>query len=325
MLQNRIEYAREALGEFGQVVVFFPSNIEQVAAFEPSNVTVVCRVKPMFDLLTAAGYRCVVAVEGVFDTAFVCATRSKELNRNAVASAAAVVKSGHIILDGQKTDGIESLIKDVKKLGQTVDVYSKAHGKLAIMSASEQLTEFATPALRDIGDGFVTTAGVFSADGIDIASAMLAPHIQNLSGTVVDLGAGWGYLSRAVLQSTYVTTVHLVEADHAAVECARINVDDPRAVFEWADATTWRGISNADYVVMNPPFHTSRAADPGLGQAFIETASRILHPKGSLILVANRQLPYEDTLARHFSRVEQVELDKGFKILVARSIKKRAI
>ncbi len=97
----------------------------------------------------------------------------------------------------------------------------------------------------------------------------------------------------------------LVEADHDALDCARRNLDDPRARFHWADATTWTPETRPDAVVTNPPFHVGRAADPSLGRAFIAAAARILAPSGSLWLVANRHLPYEATLTDHFARIER--------------------
>ena len=58
-----------------------------------------------------------------------------------------------------------------------------------------------------------------------------------------------------------------------------------------------------DAVVMNPPFHTGRTAEPGLGQAFITAAARLLAPQGQLWMVANRHLPYETALGGQFAHV----------------------
>ena len=92
----------------------------------------------------------------------------------------------------------------------------------------------------------------------------------------------------------------LVEAEADALACARLNVTDPRARFHWADATAWQPDSLLDAVVMNPPFHVGRDADPALGAAFIRAARRMLAPNGSLWLVANRHLPYDAALTEHF-------------------------
>lgn len=147
---------------------------------------------------------------------------------------------------------------------------------------------------------------------------MLADHLpEKLGKCVADLGAGWGYLSARLLEREGVRTVHLVEADSEALNCARENIADPRARFHWADATTWQSPDRLDTVVMNPPFHTERRANPALGRAFVVAAARLLAPPGQLWMVANRHLAYEATLAEAFSDVQEIAGDNRFKILRA--------
>ena len=139
-----------------------------------------------------------------------------------------------------------------------------------------------------------------------------------MKGQVVDLGAGWGFLSAHVLAHEDVTAVHLVEAGNMALECARHNVTDPRAQFYWADATDWTTTERIDTVVMNPPFHTGRAAEPAIGQAFVAAAARLLSGNGALWMVANRHLPYEVELKNRFADVEEIGGDARFKLFHAR-------
>ena len=91
---------------------------------------------------------------------------------------------------------------------------------------------------------------------------------------------------------------------------------DSRARVHWADATRFPG-GPYRLVVTNPPFHVSRAADPALGQAFIAAAARMLHPKGRLLLVANRHLPYEHTADAHFHQRDVIYSDARYKIIAA--------
>jgi 16S rRNA (guanine1207-N2)-methyltransferase len=72
-----------------------------------------------------------------------------------------------------------------------------------------------------------------------------------------------------------------------------------------------------DAVVMNPPFHTSRDADPAIGQAFIRAAHGMLAQNGKLWVVANRHLPYESTLGEFFAEVSEIAGDRSFKVLEA--------
>ena len=167
-------------------------------------------------------------------------------------------------------------------------------------------------------EGFQTLPGIFSADGPDRGSVLLAATLPaKLSGKVADLGAGWGYLAAEILKRPAVKRLDLVEAEADALDCARVNVTDPRARFHWADATTWRPDSLLDVVVMNPPFHVGRDADPALGAAFIRAARRMLAPNGSLWLVANRHLPYDAALTEHFLVHEDVAGNGGFRVIHA--------
>jgi 16S rRNA (guanine1207-N2)-methyltransferase len=145
-----------------------------------------------------------------------------------------------------------------------------------------------------------------------------------MKGHVVDLGAGWGYLARAVLTREGVAAVDLVEAEALALDCARRNVTDPRARFHWADALTFRPDRPADAVVCNPPFHAARAADPALGAAFIRAAAAMLSPAGTLWLVANRHLPYAPVLSESFREVEEIGGDGAFRLTrAARPVRAR--
>lgn len=146
-------------------------------------------------------------------------------------------------------------------------------------------------------DGFVVEAGIFSVDHVDPGSSLLAAHLPgNLRGTVADLGAGWGYLSKMVTEKCMeVKEVHLFEADARALNCARKNLPGERFRFHWHDVAA--GIPGKyDEIVVNPPFHTGQAADVSLGKAFLRSAAQALRTGGRLFLVANRQLPYEAEL-----------------------------
>lgn len=252
------------------------------------------------------------------DTVMVCVPRAKALAK-AMVAAAAQSASTRVIVDGQKTDGIEGLFREVKKRLGDVSCVTKSHGRMFWFDvpADDVFADW-----RDLGPqkgdhGLFTQIGVFSADGVDPASALLIETLPPLKGAVADLGAGWGAISHAIAQSTDVKSLHLVEVDARALDCARMNVTTPAAVFHWADATTWMSPQLMDTVVMNPPFHAGRKGAPELGQAFIATAAKSLAPRGTLWMVANRHLPYEETLARHFGHVEELPGSGAFKLFQA--------
>ncbi len=175
--------------------------------------------------------------------------------------------------------------------------------------------------LRQIADtDFTVEAGIFSSDHIDPGSQLLADHLPaHLRGTVADLGAGWGFLSDAVLRRCPgIAQLDLFEADARALACARTNLSGhPREIaYHWHDVTT--GLPGSyDAIVMNPPFHTGQATDVDLGRAFLKVAAASLNRGGKLLLVANRQLPYEAALETSGLVWRKIAENKVYKLLFA--------
>lgn len=271
--------------------------------------------------LSARGFAVAPEVQGQFASALVILPRAKPEARSRIAVAAAGLAPGASLwIDGQKTDGVDSILKEMRGLAQVDEVYSKAHGKIfhVTVPTGDWLPADWAARPHEVSPGFVTRPGVFSADGIDPGSALLARHLpERMPSRVVDLGAGWGWLSAQALQRPGIEVIHLVEAEHAALESARDNVTDPRAKFHWADAREFSLPEPVNGVIMNPPFHEGRVADPRLGAAFIATAARLLTGAGRLWLVANRHLPYEAILSEKFAQVTEIGGDNRFKIIEA--------
>lgn len=171
---------------------------------------------------------------------------------------------------------------------------------------------------------FLSRPGVFAWDRIDPASALLTEHLPaGLAGRAADLGAGWGFLSDALLRRCPgITSLHVYEAEARALELARHNLaphaDRVALDFRWHDVAA--GLPDRyEVIVSNPPFHGSaRAARPDIGRAFIAAAAQALVPGGTLWLVANRHLPYEQALGDAFPEVETLAQQGGFKVVRAR-------
>ncbi len=329
MLDSRLPLALDGGGlewpAEGKIAVFAPSADLDLDGIPQDRVEIIHDFYPAYAAWRAREYTAAVKAEGRYAAALVCLPRAKVEARAMIAQACAL-SDGAVVIDGQKTDGVEGILKAMRGRVTVHGPVTKAHGKLFWIAerAADQFADWATgPSLKE--GGFWTAPGVFSADGVDLASALLADALPAKMGKhVCDLGAGWGFLSAHVLQREGVEAVHLVEANHVALECARRNVTDPRAQFHWADGTDWEPAHKIDTVVMNPPFHVGRAAEPQIGQAFVAAAARLLTPQGNLWMVANRHLPYEAELKTRFIQVDEVGSDARFKLFHAsRPLRKR--
>lgn len=319
MRSARLELALDS-GAFapppvGQIAVLRPRAGDDLSALPRDRVEVITGFRPDFDHFAAQGYRTRPVAEGPYVAALVCLPRARAGARALIAEAAQKVSpGGPVAVDGQKHDGIDTALKDLRGRVEVSAPLSKAHGKIAVFAAGADLWDWqARP--TELPGGFRTVPGVFSADGPDRGSQLLESVLPaDLGGHVVDLGAGWGYLSRAILSHARVKRLDLVEAEADALDCARINVTDERARFHWADATVFRPDRLLDHVVMNPPFHTGREADPNLGLAFIKAAARMLAPSGHLWMVSNRHLPYDRALPSLFRDVQDLGGDAAFRL-----------
>lgn len=258
--------------------------------------------------------------------------RQRDAARAAIAQAFARVAPGGTVVTAAANDaGARTLESDFTAIAGPPAVRSKHKARVMWATAgapgadAELAARWAAlDAPRAILDGrYTSRPGVFAWDRIDPASALLADALPaDLRGRAADLGAGWGFLSDALLQRCAgVTALDLYEADAASLALARGNLAAHRGrvalEFHWHDVAA--GVPGRyDVIVSNPPFHGIDGREsPALGRAFIAAAAVALAPRGRLWLVANRHLPYEAALAQGFAQVRTVVQQGGFKVVEA--------
>lgn len=299
----------------GPVTIMRPGGDYDLSPLTGHEIQIAQGFAPDRNAFRQAGYN--VTQDAVAaPTVIVVVPRSKLLARAMIAKACALGQL--VVVDGQRTDGIDSLYKDVRKQLGDLSSLPKAHGRIFWFNVTDALAHWLTSPPAKGEHGFYTTAGVFSDGAVDRGSALLAKTLPpKLPARMADLGAGWGYLSQAVLSREGVKVLDLIEAEALSLDCARLNVTDERATFHWADALTFQPTAKYDAIVMNPPFHTGSKGTPSLGQGFIAASARMLAPHGKLWMVANRHLPYEAALREQFRNVDELPGDGAFKIFYA--------
>ena len=81
-----------------------------------------------------------------------------------------------------------------------------------------------------------------------------------------------------------------------------------KAKFYWKDIEEENlSIKNCDHVIMNPPFHKGKKFIYSLGLVFLKTAKKILSKKGTLWMVHNKELTYEDSINDLFPNYKYIE------------------
>lgn len=287
--------------------------------------------RPLYLRLLAAGHQVAPEPEGHgLDGALVLCGRHRGQNENRIAEAVRRVRPGGlIVVAGSTGDGMPSLRRRLEAVLRLEGHLPKYHGLvLWLRRPQDDAAEAAAEALRArpalVESRFLTSPGMFSHERIDPGSRLLAENLPaSCRGAAADFGAGWGYLAAALAERTAgLDRIDLYEADCASLEAARKNLagipDGTELGFFWLDLTAEKPGRTYDLVVMNPPFHQGRAAEPGLGQAMIHAATSTLRPGGRLIVVFNRGLPYDRTLHAAFAEVTEIAADAAFRVVAAR-------
>jgi 16S rRNA (guanine1207-N2)-methyltransferase len=280
-----------------------------------------------FLALQRAGYR-VTPQDGqdTYHGALVLLGKHRKLNRQNIYTALErALPGGPVLIAGVKTLGVQAMRKELAEMLPVEQTLSKNHAQVFWCLRPESWISPPAAAAGTIsveGAPFETAPGMFSHRAVDAGSQMLARHFGDVKGKAADFGAGWGYLSAMLLKSApAVTALDLYEADFAALEAAKTNVrgckSQTQVGFHWQDLLSEPAQALYDTIIMNPPFHTGRSAEVSIGQIMIAAAARSLKPGGRLVMVANRELAYEDTLQRVFRRFERIDENRQHKIILA--------
>ena len=100
----------------GDIGVYRPRIGDDLSALPKARVVVLTGFKGDHDHFAGLGYR--VAQVGQFATALICVPRAKAHAHALLAEACLALRPGAVMaVDGQKTDGVEAVLKDCKGLG----------------------------------------------------------------------------------------------------------------------------------------------------------------------------------------------------------------
>lgn len=285
--------------------------------------------KPRAVALEAVGHSVSRDSTGPFQTILLLPERQRETILGDLARAHDLLAEGGTLIVALHNDwGAKRTEQQLAEVAGEVQTVSKHHSRVfwTVKKQAWDTTKLTSwkeaAAMQRVLEGrFWSAPGLFHWDEIDTGSRLLTEQLpSSLSGAGADLGAGWGFLSDHLLRACpNLRSLDCFEADGAALECLRRNLGNvptpirPRIV--WSDVTSGLGNSKYDFIVMNPPFHDGRDADPLLGIKFITTAASSLRSGGELWLVANKHLPYENMMRDCFEHSRTILEKEGFKVL----------
>ncbi|AJY47601.1 class I SAM-dependent methyltransferase [Martelella endophytica] len=280
--------------------------------------------RPFYTALERAGVTVAPeAGEGPYDLSFILLTKHRGENENRIAEALTkTVPGGTIVIAGTKEDGVQSMRKRLGAMFADLEAMPKYHGVVLWFTRPDDVAapvETLSHPTVEIDGRFTTTPGLFSHDRVDEGSRILGDRLpEGFDGLAADFGAGWGYLAARLAEAApRAEAIDLYEADYRALARAKVNLAAEGGNFRyfWQDVAGEKVKARYDLIVMNPPFHTGKAAEPSLGKAFVKAAADTLKPGGRVMIIANRGLPYEDVLAAHCKKSGEEYRNARFKLL----------
>jgi 16S rRNA G1207 methylase RsmC len=166
---------------------------------------------------------------------------------------------------------------------------------------------------------------VFSRERLDRGTRLLLENVHRLAPAedLADLACGNGVLGIAAVQQGLASAVTFADESAMAIASARMNClairkEDRSLAFHHGDGL--QGVAQRfDRILCNPPFHLGHTVDDYAGRRLLVQCTTSLKPGGELVLVANRHLPYGETLKKSFSHVEQLACNKKFVVWKAAS------
>jgi 16S rRNA (guanine1207-N2)-methyltransferase len=275
--------------------------------------------------------------DALFDMVLIPGVPDRDVNRRSLAMARLTVsKQGWVTIAGANNEGVRSFLTDAQAtFGDPFFADYRARHRYATFEGVE-LTETYPDWCSAVGvapgtwieSGLIflkhkvlqaTTAGVFSADGLDDGTRLLLESLDVRPGqTVLDVGAGSGiigaYAARAGGEAT------LVDANLIAVATARHTMEiNEFTGYRVLAGDTYDPVSGErfDLIVSNPPFHRGKKVDYGMAERLIDEAPQHLTPGGRLILVANAFLPYSKRMQRVFGGAETIAANRRYHVLAA--------
>lgn len=225
----------------------------------------------------------------------------------------ALAPDGRLLIAGFNDIGIATWAKRLAaRLGAPGTVLAnRARGRVVAFSRTSAALIAPAPTTVPLPDGTPLTVapGVFSGDGLDGGTQALLTVLAEESdaSSVADVGCGAGHLGLAAQRRFPAARVWLLDADARAVACAQANLPGGEVRW-WDDQDPWPA-GEVDLALLNPPCHAGSALDLGIARRlFAVVRAR------RLLVVANRQLAYEDDLAALGTL--EMRLDDGrFKVL----------
>lgn len=170
--------------------------------------------------------------------------------------------------------------------------------------------------LNNITLDVASLPGVFSQDALDIGSKLLLENLpSNLSGKVLDFGCGAGVLSCFIGKSFPNCQLSLLDVSALALYSAEKTLEINKIKGEVFPSNSLSNVNGKyNHIISNPPFHQGVKTNYKATESFLENIKPYILPKGSITIVANSFLRYQEIMAKTIGSTSIVNKANGFSI-----------
>ncbi|WP_261979604.1 16S rRNA (guanine(1207)-N(2))-methyltransferase RsmC [Buchnera aphidicola] len=161
--------------------------------------------------------------------------------------------------------------------------------------------------------------GVFGYKKIDEGSELLASTFtKNISGKVLDIGSGTGFLSASLLCISPQAILTLVDNNIAALKCSQYTLDSNQLKGTVICSDLYSNICQKfDLIISNPPFHEDLKINFNIIKKIIYASKKYLTLEGELRFVVNSFLNCDNLLEKIFKKYFILKKTNKYKIYQA--------
>ena len=226
---------------------------------------------------------------------------------------------GRLIVYGGNDEGIRSYQKTLSCIGTVTTLATRGHGRVLEL-LRQHVTGLLAGRLADWREGgdaakpWISYPGLFAGGAPDPGTMLLLGHLPTLGAQdkILDYGAGPGAIAAAIRVNYPAAELTLLDNDSVALVAAGENVAGAAMVLgDSLDATK---ANRFDLVVSNPPLHVGFTDDTSALQRLIASAPEHLTTTGSLMMVVQRRIALDRSLAATFSTVDIVADDGRYRV-----------
>lgn len=264
--------------------------------------------------------------EAIYDYVIIKAPKTLDYLRYFLATIIPHVKpTTQIIIAGMVKNMPKSLWKILEEtMGKTRTSLAKKKSRLIFVDS--EIKQGKIPALQKFtqeGTRFTvfSHANVFSKQSLDVGTRFLLQHLPTLPNidSIIDLGCGNGVVGLNLATLYSKAKVTFVDESYMAVASAKSTCEFNLKSLKNCQFLVNNCLDNfaphsIDLIVCNPPFHQSHSIGSHIALQMFKQSHKTLTKGGTLLVVANRHMPYYSHLKRIFGHVKNIAGNAKFSI-----------